>query len=491
MEENQGVTSAVPDDVDVLRGEAVEDGERTRGFRRAGTGDNNFRIGNPGRPESFFAVLVNPETFEVVGAEPPPAIGAEYPKGETSEGLVRVYPIGEDNSERVWSLSYLGALQAIADKKIISSEKFVIKRVFEDKDRRLLLPSIWKGKEYNATTGGTNVLSAMFGSTGEFSYPKSVGTMERVLDASLHSVSNPVVFDAFAGSGTTAHAVYNRQRKHGAKTKYVLAEMGGYTEDVLKARVLKSAYSSDWKDGKPITRKSLSHALSYVRLESYEDALNNLSLHNIVPASGDAEFLQDYMLRYWLDFETKGSPSLLNIEWFDDPTSYKMKVKKPGTDEYVEKSVDLIETFNWLIGLHVEHIDKWRGYDAAFKREEDAELPGDTSTRLMIDGSLKETGDGAWRFRKIEGYTLRTPGDQSDRERALVVWRKLTGDLEQDNLMLDEWFKKYRLSAQDTEFDVIYVNGSNNLPNLRQEEETWKVRLIEEAFHQAMWDVEG
>jgi len=57
--------------------------------------------------------------------------------------------------------------------------------------------------------------------------------------------------------------------------------------------------------------------------------------------------------------------------------------------------------------------------------------------------------------------------------------------------MLDEWFRKYRLSAQDTEFDVIYVNGSNNLPNLRKDEETWKVRLIEEAFHQAMWDVEG
>ena len=58
-------------------------------------------------------------------------------------------------------------------------------------------------------------------------------------------------------------------------------------------------------------------------------------------------------------------------------------------------------------------------------------------------------------------------------------------------LMLDEWFRKYRLSAQDTEFDVIYVNGSNNLPNLRRDEETWKVRLLEEAFHQAMWDVEG
>ena len=172
---------AVPEDIDVLRGEAVEDGERVRGFRRAGTGDNNFRVGNPGRPESFFAVLVDPETYEVVGAEPPPPIGTDYPTEPTNEGRIRVYPIGEDGSERVWSLSYVGALKAIEDGKIISSDKFVIKRVFEDKDRRLLLPSIWRGGEYNATTGGTNVLSAMFGSSGEFSYPKSVGTMERVL----------------------------------------------------------------------------------------------------------------------------------------------------------------------------------------------------------------------------------------------------------------------------------------------------------------------
>jgi len=231
--------------------------------------------------------------------------------------------------------------------------------------------------------------------------------------------------------------------------------------------------------------------IKVINLESYEDTVFNLHV-SAMPDGVETkpEFKRDYMLHYWLDFETKCSPSLLNIEWFADPTAYKLKVKKPGTDEYVEKAVDLVETFNWLIGLHVEHLDRWRGYDAAFKREPDQELPEDTSTRLILDGSLKETDDGAWRFRKIEGYTLRTPGDQSDRERTLVIWRKLTGDLEKDNLMLDEWFKKYRLSTQDTEFEVVYVNGSNNLPNLRQADETWKVRLIEEHFHQAMWDIE-
>ena len=274
--------------------------------------------------------------------------------------------------------------------------------------------------------------------------------------------------------------------------RYALVDMGSYFDVVLKPRIQKSVYSSDWDGGKPLSRDGVSQCIKCIRLETYEDALNNLEMEDSFNLTvTDTEFAHDYMLHYWLDFETKGSPSLLNIEQFADPTAYKLKVKKPGTDEYVEKPVDLVETFNWLIGLHVEHLDHWRGYGAAFKREEDPELPGDADTRLVLDGRLKETDDGPWRFRKIEGYALRTPGDQSDRERVLVIWRKLTGDLEKDNLMLDEWFKKYRLSTQDSEFDVIYVNGSNNLPNLRRDEETWKVRLIEEAFHQAMWDVEG
>jgi adenine-specific DNA-methyltransferase len=34
-------------------------------------------------------------------------------------------------------------------------------------------------------------------------------------------------------------------------------------------------------------------------------------------------------------------------------------------------------------------------------------------------------------------------------------------------------------------------HGSNNLPNLKLDDENWKVRLIEEEFMKHMWDVEG
>jgi len=35
-----------------------------------------------------------------------------------------------------------------------------------------------------------------------------------------------------------------------------------------------------------------------------------------------------------------------------------------------------------------------------------------------------------------------------------------------------------------------YVNGDNNLENLRRGDQTWKVRLIEEEFGRLMFDVE-
>ncbi|MEA3415418.1 MAG: hypothetical protein U9R02_04560 [Thermodesulfobacteriota bacterium] len=63
-------------------------------------------------------------------------------------------------------------------------------------------------------------------------------------------------------------------------------------------------------------------------------------------------------------------------------------------------------------------------------------------------------------------------------------------DLEQDNLMLDKWFQKNHINTRDLEFDTTYVNGSNNLPNLKLDDENWNVRLLEEEFIKRMWDVD-
>jgi adenine-specific DNA-methyltransferase len=199
------------------------------------------------------------------------------------------------------------------------------------------------------------------------------------------------------------------------------------------------------------------------------------------------------MLRYLLDVETRGSQSLLNIDAFADPTKYTLKVKKPGSDEQVVQNIDLIETFNYLIGLRLESMAAPQKFAAKFVRKPDPELPEDQNTKLVVDGKVQLSEKGKWWFPKLEGWV---PADSMNpnngqKEKVLIVWRTLTGNLEEDNLMLDEWFEKNRISTRDFEYDTIYVNGSNNLPNLKKAGDTWKVCLIEEEFHKRMWDVEG
>ncbi|MEA1970105.1 MAG: site-specific DNA-methyltransferase, partial [Thermodesulfobacteriota bacterium] len=336
----------------------------------------------------------------------------------------------------------------------------------------------------------------------QFSFAKPVALIKYLIK--IINFRDSYILDYFAGSGTTGHAVINLNREDGGKRKYILVEMGDYFDTVLKPRISKVVYSENWKDGKPTTRHTgISHCFKCIRLESYEDALNNLRFEENetrdAAIAGNSGLREDYMLHYILDVETRGSQSLLNIDSFADPTAYTLKIKKPGSDEHVIRNVDLIETFNYLIGLRVTYIDAPQIFTARFKRELDPDLPEDQETRLVVDGKMKLITDDSslttenWWFRKIEGWVPADPNNLNNghKEKILIVWRKLTGDMEKDNIMLDEWFKGNRISTRDFEFDTIYVNGSNNLPNLKLEGDTWKVRLIEENFMKRMWDVEG
>lgn len=354
--------------------------------------------------------------------------------------------------------------------------------------------SLWLRGDVGDTQEATRELKNYSGVV-DFESPKPSRLIMRVMQISANNDS--IIFDYFAGSGTTGHAVINLNREDGGKRKYILVELGNYFDTVLKPRIAKVVYSESWKDGKPTARHTgISHCFKYVRLESYEDTLNNLRLdHNPQrkkAVAANPALKEDYMLRYLLDVETRGSQSLLNIDAFADPTAYTLEVKKPGTDEYATRAVDLIETFNYLIGLRVLHTSVPQTFQATFKRITDPELPEDQHTKLVVDGRIRQDEGGPWWFRKVEGWVPKDPGlpDNGQQEKVLIVWRKLTDDIEQDNLMLDEWFQKNRISTRDFEFDTIYVNGSNNLPNLKRDDENWKVRLIEEEFMKRMWEAD-
>ena len=340
---------------------------------------------------------------------------------------------------------------------------------------------------------------------GDVEFPagkKPMKLVERILRMSEHA-SGSLCLDHFAGSGTTGHAVINLNREDGGQRKFILVEMGDYFDTVLLPRLKKATYTPEWKDGKPKRRATPEEAehgpriMKVVRLESYEDTLNNLDLRRTEiqektlfspEAQGPDGFREQYLLRYLLDVETRGSASLLDTAAFTDPTAYRLKVKRPGSDEAREVCVDLIETFHWLIGLTVRHIAAPRAFTASFKCDPDPDLPKGAPRRLLLDGRLQEDLEGRWWFRAIEG-------ELRDGRKTLVLWRNRPGGeepdgVEQDNLVLDTWFQKQGYSSKDSEFDLIYVNGTNNLENLKAPDDTWKVRLIEDDFHRLMFEAD-
>ncbi|MGC9328538.1 MAG: DNA methyltransferase, partial [Candidatus Hinthialibacter sp.] len=406
-------------------------------------------------------------------------------------------------NKRIWRVNKAGAANNIVEGEISVIEKAgrieIVKKTRMPEGKKP--KTLWKDSKYSATTHGTKLLINILGRQ-VFSYPKPFYLVKDCICFWIDK--EDLILDFFAGSGTTAHAVINLNREDGGRRKYILVEVGDYFDTVLKPRIQKVVYSQNWKDGKPVPlvrgKQSppaplnkggdaqfpltkggdaqsplskgggeagesnpplskgggeaggiyggVSHCFKYLRLESYEDALNNIELkrskkQDEALLEGEDQFREDYMLSYMIDVESQNSASLLNIDAFENPFHYQMDIATGDVGEAKPTHIDLVETFNYLIGLKIKHIDYIKG------------------------------------FRVIEGENL-------DGDRILVIWRNCR---EKSNQDLDDFFQKQGYNTKDQEYDLIYVNGDNNLQNLRRDDQTWKVRLIDEEFKRLMFDV--
>ena len=223
-------------------------------------------------------------------------------------------------------------------------------------DEESLPTTWWDDSKYASANYGAAELKDIFRDKN-FDFAKSKYLVEDSLRTCHLPNDSSLVIDFFGGSGTTAHAVINLNREDGGKRKYILVEMGEYFDTVLKPRIQKVVYSKDWKDGKPVSREGISHMFKYMRLESYDDTLDNLVASRTEGQQATLEKMhkqarEEYTLSYMLDIETKASDSLLNIDRFVDPSNYTLKIRKDN--EIKDSTVDLVETFNYLIGLYVE-----------------------------------------------------------------------------------------------------------------------------------------
>lgn len=258
--------------------------------------------------------------------------------------------------------------------------------------------------------------------------------IHRIIEMS--SKENELILDFFAGSGTSCAVAQKSKRK------WIGVEQGRYFDSITLKRLKNTFYGdksgitkdTNWKGG---------GFFKYLRLETYEDTLNNLTIKTDINQQlafdRNSTFKEGYMLNYMLDVETKDS--LLNLDWFIDPFNCFLNITK--NNEMLPTKVDLIETFNYLIGLVVDNYA----------------VPKD-------------------------GYVVITGKNLSD-ERILVVWRDCN---KHNNQSLNNFLSRSKYNPMDAEFDRIYVNGDNNVENLKVGDERWKVVLIEEEFHKKMFE---
>ena len=87
----------------------------------------------------------------------------------------------------------------------------------------------------NTTEEAGKVLSTIFDGQNVFDYPKDVSLIEYIINFLCNS--GDIILDSFAGSGTTAHAVLNLNKKDGGNRKFILVEMENYAEDITAERV--------------------------------------------------------------------------------------------------------------------------------------------------------------------------------------------------------------------------------------------------------------
>ena len=177
-----------------------------------------------------------------------------------------------------------------------------------------------------------------------FDYSKPTELIKYLIRAVTYFENEGIVLDFFAGTGTTAQSVLELNSADNGTRKYILIEKEDYFEKLLVPRIQKIMFSSKWKEGSPISNEGYNHIYKSIFLEQFSDCFWNIILKEEVKRS-------DKLLKYIIDWDNEESLISLKVKIFDDPYNYKILLTENGVLE--EKNVDLIETFNYLLGLNV------------------------------------------------------------------------------------------------------------------------------------------
>ncbi len=128
-------------------------------------------------------------------------------------------------------------MEKIEDKLCVNAKnngEIDILRIKDDKAPR----TVWYGTRYDANAYGSKLVNKMTDGK-KFSFPKSLYTIYDCLYSVVANDKNAIILDYHAGSGTSAHAVFELNKEDGGNRKFIMVEQMDYTHTVTCPRVQK------------------------------------------------------------------------------------------------------------------------------------------------------------------------------------------------------------------------------------------------------------
>jgi adenine-specific DNA-methyltransferase len=273
------------------------------------------------------------------------------------QNYIKIIPKLSDGSDGNWrwgKQKILQSLDKLLVKKVTTRNEYdIFEKVYleqEGEAKRTKAKSIWLDSRYSsdfATTAYKKIMGNI-----QFKNPKSPELIKDIIN--LASQDDDIIVDFFTGSGTTAHSVLALNKEDGGNRKYIMVDMGEYFDSIIKPRIEKLMYCFEWDEAKSQSADGISHIFKYQTLEQYDDTLKNIEFTESGTFQRTLADMNGYFLRYMLDFETRESPCRFNVTKLEHPFSYTLKITE--SNKLKEQTVDLVETFNYLLGLHVKKI---------------------------------------------------------------------------------------------------------------------------------------
>jgi len=163
-----------------------------------------------------------------------------------------VYPIAPDGSDGRWRVGK-DRMDKIIENSLIEWQKkngkwIPYEKVYFSKDKNKILKVRSILYDVGNTAEASKTLTEIFEVKDKFDTPKPVNLIKFLIRHSTDEDS--LIFDSFAGSGTTGHAVLDLNKEDGGNRKFILIEMeDDIAKKITAERVKRAIEKYDYKDG--------------------------------------------------------------------------------------------------------------------------------------------------------------------------------------------------------------------------------------------------